>query len=221
MPHSRSLTAWVIPALFRLAAMFAVLSATAFPAGAAPIRLLAFGDSLTAGYLLAQDQGFPAVLEKALRKDGFDVSVINAGVSGNTASDGLARLDWSLGDGADAAIVELGANDMLQGIDPTVTAKALDRILAKLQARRIKTLIAGMRATPSLGQTYVAAFDKIYPDLAAKYQLPLYPFFLDGVVTHKELVLPDGMHPTGKGVEMIVRGILPQVEALLRTVGKP
>jgi acyl-CoA thioesterase-1 len=210
----RSLSALVIPALFWLGS-----HSTAY--AAPPIRLVAFGDSLTAGYLLPEDKGFAAVLEKALRKDGFNVDVINAGVSGNTASDGLARLDWSLGENADAVVLELGANDMLQGIDPAVTEKTLDQILARLKTRHIKTLLAGMRATPSLGQAYVTAFDKIYPDLAAKYQVPLYPFFLDGVVTHPDLVLADGMHPTAAGVEVIVKGILPQVEALLRAVSKP
>lgn len=182
---------------------------------AAPVKIVAFGDSLTAGYLLPADAAFPSVLQAALRKDGFDVGVVNAGVSGNTAADGLARLDWALGDGADLVILELGANDMLQGIDPNVTKKTLDQILARLQARHIKTLIAGMRATPSLGKDYVVAFDAIYPALAQKYRAPLYPFFLDGVATHRELTLEDGMHPTGAGVEVIVKGILPQVEALL------
>ena len=188
-------------------------------AGAAPaLKLVALGDSLTAGYLLPADAAFPAVLEKALRKDGYNVSVVNAGVSGDTASEGLARLDWALGDGADAVILELGANDMLQGIDPAVTRKALDTILARLTARHIKVLIAGMRATPSLGKDYVQAFESIYPDLAQKYRLPLYPFFLQGVQPDKALLLEDGMHPNRAGVEKIVQGILPQVEALLQSV---
>lgn len=179
---------------------------------------MAFGDSLTAGYLLPADKAFPVVLQKALRHDGFNVEVVNAGVSGDTASEGLARLDWTLASGADAVILELGANDMLQGIAPEVTYKALDAILAKLKARHVKVLIAGMLATPSLGKAYTAAFDKIYPELAAKYQAPLYPFFLSGVETHKSLVLADGMHPNAAGVETIVKGILPQVEALLRAL---
>jgi acyl-CoA thioesterase-1 len=191
------------------------------PAGAAsPLKLVAFGDSLSAGYLLPADAAFPAVLEKALRKDGFNVRVINAGVSGDTATDGLARLDWTLAGGADALILELGANDMLQGIDPTVTQKVLEQILTKLQERHVKVLLAGMRATLSLGKAYVDSFDTIYPALAAKYQLPLYPFFLDGVTTHKDLVLTDGMHPSRAGVDVIVKGILPQVEALLRSLPK-
>ncbi|HEY1736317.1 MAG TPA: arylesterase [Methylovirgula sp.] len=204
-----ALTGFVIRALFGLAA-----SGTA---DAAPgLKLVALGDSLTAGYLLPADAAFPAVLEKALRKNGYDVSVVNAGVSGDTSSEGLARLDWAIGDGANAVILELGANDMLQGIDPTVTRKALDTILARLTARHIKVLIAGMRANPSLGKAYVQAFESIYPDLAQKYGLPLYPFFLQGVATDRTLELEDGMHPNSAGVEKIVAAILPQVEALLK-----
>ncbi len=202
----------MIPAVFWLALM---ATASAAPA----LKLVAFGDSLTAGYLLPADKAFPAVLQTALRKDGFNVSVVNAGVSGDTASDGLARLDWALADGADAVILELGANDMLQGTDPAVTRKALEKILAQLKARHIKVLIAGMQATPSLGKDYTKAFDRIYPELAAKYQAPLYPFFLDGVATHKNLTLADGLHPNAAGVERIVNGLLPQVEALLRAIG--
>jgi acyl-CoA thioesterase I len=204
-----ALTGLLIPAVFWLA------PSTAW---ARSLKLVAFGDSLTAGYLLPADKGFTPVLEKALHKDGFDVSVVNAGVSGNTAADGLARLDWSVPEGTDAVILELGANDMLQGIDPAVTRKVLEDILDRLTARHIKVLIAGMLATPSLGKDYVKAFDAIYPALAAKYSAPLYPFFLEGVATHKELILADGLHPNGAGVEIIVKGILPQVEALLRAI---
>jgi acyl-CoA thioesterase-1 len=185
---------------------------------ASPLKLVALGDSLTAGYLLPADQAFPSVLQKALRKDGFDVSVVNAGVSGDTASGGLARLDWSVPAGTDAVILELGANDMLQGIDPAVIHTKLDKIFARLTARHIKVLIAGMKAAPSLGKVYGQAFDKIYLELAAKYHAPLYPFFLAGVATHKDLTLADGMHPTGAGVDIMVRGILPQVETLLRSI---
>lgn len=206
-------TGLLIPALF-----WPLLGAPG-AAGAAPaLKLVALGDSLTAGYLLPADAAFPVVLEKALRKDGYNVSVVNAGVSGDTASEGLARLDWALGDGADGVILELGANDMLQGIDPAVTREMLDTILARLTARHIKVLIAGMRATPSLGKDYVQAFELIYPDLARKYRLPLYPFFLQGVQPDKALVLEDGLHPNCAGVEKIVQGILPQVEALLQSV---
>ncbi len=140
--------------------------------------------------MLPADAAFPAVLERALRRDGYDVSVVNAGVSGDTAAEGLARLDWALHDGADGVILELGANDMLRGLDPAHTREVLDRILAKLTARHIKVLIAGMRATPSLGAEYQQAFDKIYLDLAEKYSAPLYPFFLQGVAGDRSLSSP-------------------------------
>ena len=205
--------AGLIPALFGLAAS----GAAAAPA-ARKIRILALGDSLTAGYLLPAGEGFTAVLEKALRQDGHDVTIVNAGVSGDTAAGGLARLDWSLGEGADGVILELGANDMLRGIDPAVTRKALERIMDHLAAAKIKVLIAGMRASPSLGETYKNAFDGIYPDLAAKYGSLLYPFFLQGVAGDRTMTLPDGLHPNAAGVARIVAGILPSVENLLQAI---
>jgi acyl-CoA thioesterase-1 len=213
--RSRGLLLGFAPLGLAIGAFFGIAAAAA-----APLKIIAFGDSLTAGYLLPADAAFPAMLEQALRKDGFDVSLVNAGVSGDTAADGLARLDWALANGADVVILELGANDMLQGVDPAVTKQTLDTILARLQAKHIKVLIAGMQATPSLGKDYVQAFDQIYPDLAAKYQAPLYAFFLEGVATHKDLTLADGLHPTRAGVAVIVKGILPKIEALLRSLQK-
>jgi acyl-CoA thioesterase-1 len=189
-------------------------------AHAMPTKILAFGDSLTAGYMLPGAAAFPSVLEKALQAQGRDVTVVNGGVSGDTASGGLARLDWTLGDGADAVILELGANDMLRGVDPAVTAQALSAIVERLQAKKIKILLAGMRASPSLGRDYVAKFDAIYPALAKKYDLPLYPFFLDGMVQDASQKLADGLHPNQRGVETIVAHILPSVDALLQTVPK-
>jgi acyl-CoA thioesterase-1 len=183
---------------------------------ARPLKLIAFGDSLSAGYMLPDAAAFPNVLEKALRADGFDVSVVNAGVSGDTATGGAARLAWTLGDGADGVILELGANDMLRGTDPAVTEAALDGMLATLQARGIKVLLAGMLATPSLGRDYVQKFEAIYPHLAKKYDVPLYPFFLEGIATEPGLKLADGLHPNPAGVEVIVKNILPSVETLLR-----
>ncbi len=194
----------------------AVFGLCAGASAAKPLKIVAFGDSLTAGYLLPADAAFPAVLEKALRKAGCNVSVVNAGVSGDTAEDGLARLDWALADGADGVILELGANDMLRGLDPARTRRTLDTILAKLAARHIKVLIAGMRATPSLGPDYVKAFDAIYPALAAKYKAPFYPFFLQGVAGDRSLELDDGLHPNRAGVERIVAGLLPQAETFVR-----
>lgn len=187
-------------------------------AAARTLKLVAFGDSLTAGYELPSDAAFPLVLERALHRDGYDVSVVNAGVSGNTAADGLARLDWSLQDGADGVILELGANDMLRGLDPAHTRQVLDEIIARLRARHIKVLIAGMLAAPSLGADYQKSFDAIYPALAAKYKVPLYPFFLKDIVGHQKLMLDDGLHPNEAGVKAMVAAILPTVEAFLKSM---
>ncbi|MBZ9939361.1 arylesterase [Mesorhizobium sp. BR1-1-16] len=184
-------------------------------ASAAPIRILALGDSLTAGYGLGPEDGFTTQLERALKAKGLDVTVINAGVSGDTAEGGLARLDWALGGGADAAIVELGANDMLRGMDPAGTRKALDAILAKLSEKKIPTLLAGMLAAPNLGSDYGARFDAIYPELATQYGAILYPFFLDGAAAQSTLLQADGLHPNAKGVALIVERMLPSVERLV------
>jgi acyl-CoA thioesterase-1 len=184
-----------------------------------PVKIIAFGDSLVAGHGLAADAAFPAVLEKTLRVEGYHVTVVNAGVSGDTASGGEARLDWALGDGADGVILELGANDMLRGVDPEVTKAALDAILGELKARDIKVLIAGMKAASSLGQDYKTRFDAIYPALAKKYDAPLYPFFLEGVASEPALKLGDGLHPNPAGVERIVKGMLPGVRAFVDQFG--
>jgi acyl-CoA thioesterase-1 len=185
---------------------------------AVPIKIIAFGDSLSAGYLLPESDVFPTVLQKALRAEGKDVTVVNGGVSGDTSTGGLARLDWTLGDGADAVILELGANDMLRGVDPAVTKRALASILEKLKARHIKVLLAGMLAEPTLGKDYVERFEAIYPALAKQFDVPLYPFFLDGMVQDSSQKLSDGMHPNKRGVETIVAHILPSVNTLLKTV---
>ncbi len=182
---------------------------------ARPLKLVAFGDSLTAGYMLPAESAFPAQLEKALTTKGFEVAVANAGVSGDTSTGGLDRLEWSVPDGTDGVILELGANDMLRGTDPAVTRKALDTIIARLKARGIPVLLAGMRASTNLGPDYVKTFDAIFPDLAAGYGLVLYPFFLDGVAGDPALALPDRLHPNAKGVARIVQGILPSVESFL------
>jgi acyl-CoA thioesterase I len=170
---------------------------------------------LTAGYGLSDKDGFVPQLQAALTAKGIAATVANAGVSGDTASDGLARLDWSVPAGTDAVIVELGANDMLRGIDPGVTRGALDTILRRLTARHVAVLLCGMRAAPNLGAAYGQAFERIYPDLAAKYGVPLYPFFLDGVAADLSLTQADGMHPNPKGVGVIVGRILPKVEDLI------
>ncbi|RVU14053.1 arylesterase [Methylobacterium oryzihabitans] len=181
-----------------------------------PLSLVALGDSLTAGYGLPADAAFPAALERALAAKGTTVTIANAGVSGDTATGGLDRVDWSVPDGTDGVILELGANDMLRGTDPAVTEKALDGIVTRLKARGIPVLLAGMKAGRNLGPDYVARFDAIYPALAQKHGLVLYPFFLDGVAGERSLALPDGLHPTRAGVERIVQGILPTVEDFLK-----
>ena len=180
-----------------------------------PARIVALGDSLSAGYLLPEKNAFPTVLERALRQNGHKVEVSNAGVSGDTASGGLERLDWAVGDGADLVILELGANDMLRGVDPAITRKALATILTRLKGQKIPVLLAGMVAAPGMGRDYETKFNAIYPDLAREFGVSLYPFFMEGVAGNPALQLQDGMHPNGQGVEIIVRGILPSIEALL------
>lgn len=178
---------------------------------AAPVRILAFGDSLTAGYELDQAEAFPVQLEAALRARGRAVSVRNGGVSGDTTRGGLARLDWTLDGPFDLVIVELGANDALRGLDPSETERNLDAILAKLAARKTKVLLAGMLAPPNMGADYARAFNDVFPRLAARHKVPLYPFFLDGVAAQAGLRLADGMHPNGRGVAVIVERIAPFV----------
>jgi acyl-CoA thioesterase I len=180
--------------------------------------IVALGDSLTAGLGLSQDDAFPAMLERALKGRGHDVKVINAGVSGDTVGAGLARLDWALPADASAVIIELGANDALQGLPPEATKAALEKIIARVQARGLPILLAGMEAPRNMGKEYVEAFGAIYPELAQKYDLVLYPFFLDGVAMEKRLTIEDGMHPNAQGVAHIVEGITPKVEELLARV---
>jgi acyl-CoA thioesterase-1 len=196
-----------------LAAMIAPLPAA--HAQSNPIRLVALGDSLSAGYNLPQEAAFPVALERALKAKGHKVEIINAGVSGDTSSGGLDRLDWSVPDGTDGVILELGANDMLRGLDPAGTRKNIEAIVERLKSRNIPVMLAGMYASRNLGPDYVQKFDSIYPDIAKKHDLVLYPFFLDGVAGDRSLNLPDGMHPTAKGVEIIVERILPSVESFL------
>jgi acyl-CoA thioesterase-1 len=182
------------------------------------IKVVALGDSLTAGYQLPAGAAFPVQLEQALKARGLAVEVANAGVSGDTSSGGQARVDWSVPDGTDAVILELGANDMLRGIDPKITRAALEDIVRRLKARRIEVLLCGMLAAPNFGPDYARAFNAIYPELAAANDLLLYPFFLEGVVSDPKLNQGDGLHPTAEGVARIVTGILPKVEAMLARV---
>lgn len=192
-----------------------IAAASLQPAAADPVGIVALGDSLTAGYGLGPGESFPEQLEAALRARGHDVAVANAGVSGDTASDGLARLEWSVPAEADIVIVELGGNDALRGIDPSVTRAALSDIVAQLKARGQAVLLAGMLAPRNLGEAYADAFDAMYPELAAEHAVPLVPFFLEGVAADPRLNQQDGIHPTGTGVAKIVETVLPEVEKLV------
>jgi acyl-CoA thioesterase-1 len=214
--------------LFNAALLAATVVAIGVPAvsvGTAaarePVRILALGDSLTAGYGLPQSAGFTEQLQKALRDRGHAVTIINAGVSGDTTAGGLARLDWALADRPDAAIVELGANDMLRGLDPAAAKANLDAILKRMKDRGIPVLLTGMYASPGLGRAYGEAFNGMYPELAKKYAVPLYPFFLDGVATDAALNQGDGIHPNAAGVAVIVERILPHVVRLIETATTP
>ena len=180
-----------------------------------PVNIVVLGDSLSAGLGLPVEDAFPAKLAEALKAKGVAVTITNAGVSGDTASGGLGRLDWSVPAGTDAVIVELGANDVLRGLDPGLTKTALDTILRKLAARHIAVLLAGMRAPPNMGAEYARAFDAIYPALASTHPVVFYPFFLDGVAADPKLNQGDGMHPNAAGIDAIVARILPVVEDLV------
>jgi acyl-CoA thioesterase I len=181
-----------------------------------PIRIAAFGDSLSAGYGLPQRAAFFSVLERELKAKNLNVVVENAAVSGDTATAGKDRLDWSIQDGTDLVVVELGANDALRGIDPKVTEAALDQILTRLKERKMAVVLTGMLAPPNNGPDYGRAFNGIFARLAEKHGVPLYPFFLEGVAGNPKLNQPDGIHPTAEGIEVIVKGILPTIEAAVR-----
>jgi acyl-CoA thioesterase-1 len=183
-----------------------------------PLKIVALGDSLSTGLGLPTKDAFPAKLTAALKAKGITAEVIDAALSGDTASGGLGRLEWSVPPDADAVILELGANDALRGIDPKVTRAALEEILNKLQARHTPVLLAGMLAPPNMGADYKRAFDSMYPDLAESHGVIFYPFFLDAVATDPKLNQRDGMHPTASGVDVIVARILPKVEELVARV---
>jgi acyl-CoA thioesterase-1 len=187
-------------------------------APAKPIKMVVLGDSLSAGLGLPAPAAFPARLQKALKSKGIEVDMINAGVSGDTTSGGRDRLDWSVPEGTEAVILELGANDALRGVDPKVTRSALTDILTRLKARGIAVLLCGMYAPPNYGSDYAARFNAIYPELAKSFGVPLYPFFLEGVATEAKLNQADGLHPTAEGVDTIVKNILPTVQAFLGAI---
>ncbi|MEJ8476384.1 arylesterase [Roseibium algae] len=183
------------------------------------LKLVVLGDSLSAGYQLAPGGSFPSQLQNALTEGGYDVEVVNAGVSGDTSSGGLSRLDWSVGPDVDAVIVELGANDMLRGISPELTRKNISEIATRLKERGVEMLITGMIAQSNLGEDYSAAFDPIFAEVATENEALFYPFFLEGVALKPELNLADGMHPNAEGVSVIVQNMLPKVEELLERAG--
>ena len=200
-------------AFLAFGAFLAIL--TASPTVAEPYRIVGFGDSLMAGYGLGPGEGFPEKLQAALQKKGHDVVIANAGVSGDTSSGGLSRLDWSVPDGTQLVILELGANDMLRGIAPEVTEQNLDKMLGRLKQRGMAVLLVGMVAAPNLGPDYADAFNGIFPRLAEKHSVPLYPFFLDGVAADRQFLLEDGMHPNAAGIDRMVERVLPAVEKLI------
>lgn len=198
-------------------AAWLVLAGTLPATAAQPLRIVVLGDSLVAGFNIRTDQAFPAQLEAALKARGHNVEVINAGVSGDTTAAGLERLQWAVPENTDAVILELGANDALRGLDPKAAKTNLDKIITALKAQGTDVLLAGMAAPRNLGETYVAAFDGMYPELATRHGLLLYPFFLDGIALNPALNLPDGLHPNPRGVAEVTRRILPTVERLLET----
>jgi acyl-CoA thioesterase-1 len=202
---------------FGVGFLTAALTAGAMATAHTPV-IVVLGDSLAAGFGLPQDQSFPAQLEKALRAKGQNVTIANAGVSGDTAANGLDRFDWAVTPAADAVIVELGANDALQGLPPEATKKALEEILKRLRAKNLPVLLAGMEAPRNMGKDYVGEFSAVYRALAQRYDVVFYPFFLEGLVGDASLFQGDGLHPNAQGVAKIVDGMMPKVEELLAKI---
>jgi acyl-CoA thioesterase-1 len=188
------------------------------PSLSATINLVGLGDSLMAGYELAPEEAFPARLEKLLKDKGIDVTITNAGVSGDTSADGLARIDWSVPDGTQGVILELGANDALRGLSPDETRHNIEAAIQRLKARNIPVLLVGILAPPNMGSDYAEKFNPIYADLARQYDLPLYPFFLDGVMMKAGAQLADGMHPNPEGTKIMAEKFLGTAEAFLKMV---
>jgi len=201
-----------------LMAAGAALAQAPVPKPVKPIKMVVLGDSLSAGLGLSASAAFPARLQKSLQSKGIAVDMVNAGVSGDTSSGGRDRVDWSVPEGTEAVILELGANDALRGLDPQLTRSALSDILTRLKARGVAVLLCGMVAPPNYGSDYATRFNAIYPDLAKSFGVPLYPFFLEGVAADAKLNQADGLHPTAEGVDTIVRNILPAVEAFLGAI---
>ncbi len=196
---------------------FFICASVAFADDTKP-KIVVLGDSLSAGYQLAQGEGFPERLQAALKDEGLDVEVIGAGVSGDTTSGGLSRLDWSVPEGTDGVIIELGANDALRGLPPKTSRENLDKMIVRLKERGIEILLAGMLAPPNMGEVYEKKFNAIFPELSEKHNLLLYPFFLDGVLTKPEFLLSDGIHPNAKGVNVVTYRILPMVVSFIEVI---
>jgi acyl-CoA thioesterase-1 len=207
-----------VVAITTLALMPFAAPALAQPSGGKPVKIVALGDSLTAGYGLPASAAFPVRLAAALKASGHNVEIVNAGVSGDTSAGGLERLDWAVPKDADAVIVELGANDMLRGIDPKITRKNIDTIVSRLRERHQQVLVAGMMAAPNLGKDYGGAYNAIFAEVAKAHDALYYPFFLNGIVGDAKLNQKDGLHPTAEGVDIIVKNILPSVEELIARV---
>ncbi len=203
-----------------LALICGLLLVVSGAARADTLNIVGFGDSLMAGYELSPSDAFPVKLETALKAKGHDVAIANAGVSGDTSSGGLSRLDWSVPDGTHAVLLELGANDALRGISPEKTRENLDMMIGKLKQRGIAVLLIGMLSPPNMGSDYQARFDRIYPELAKSHGVALYPFFLDGVAAQSGLDIGDGMHPNPKGVDIMVERFLPYAETLIAEIGQ-
>ncbi len=195
--------------------LLTMVLASIVPANAAPKSLMLYGDSLMAGLGLPSDDAFAAQLRNALQKDGYEVTIVNASVSGDTSGAALARLDWTLAETPDAVLLGLGGNDMLRGLSPQSMQENLRSILTRLENQDVPVLLLGMRASPSLGDDYVTAFDAVFPRLAAEFNVPFYPFFLEGVALDPSLNQPDRIHPNAQGVKRMVAGVLPMVEKLL------
>ncbi len=206
--------------LFASAALAAGLSLSTIAAWAEPMKIVGFGDSLMAGYQLAPGDSFTAKLEAALKAKGLDVTIANAGVSGDTTAAGLSRLDWSVPDGTELVILELGANDMLRGLPVAQIRANLDKMLQQLNERDIPVVLAGMMAAPNLGTAYGESYNAIFPELAEEYDVPLIPFFLDGVTGVTGMALEDGMHPNPQGVDVMVQRALPVIEDAVRDLGE-
>ncbi|PDT89601.1 arylesterase [Bradyrhizobium sp. Y36] len=200
--------------------VFMTIANPAWAEATKPVKLVVLGDSLSAGLGLPAQEAFPQKLQKSLQAKGIAIDMINAGVSGDTTSGGRDRLDWSVPEGTEGVIVELGANDALRGIDPDLTRAALTDIIQRLKARKVAVMLCGMLAPPNYGADYAARFNSIYPELAKKFDVPLYPFFLEGVAADAKLNQADGIHPTAAGVDIIVGNIMPSVEAFLRNISE-